>query len=135
MVAENPAGEQGRPRYFFRRENRVQKRADFLAAYEHGKVYRRKFVHVFVLPRETPAIPTRLGVTVTRKVGKSHLRNRLKRFGREAFRLALPRMNSGYTVIINFTRAAANASFHEIQSQLHSTWSEAGLLKNGKAGG
>jgi len=120
--------EESSPRFFFRRENRVQKRADFLATYSKGKSYRRRLVHVFVMPREELTLPTRIGITSTRKVGKAVVRNRLKRTAKEIFRLALPQLAPGHTVIVNFTRAAVEADYRAIEAQLHSAWREAGLL-------
>lgn len=117
-------------RFFFRKENHVRKRADFLYAYEHGTPYRRRGVHVFICPRESPEMPTRLGVTATRKVGRAVVRNRLKRRVREVFRLTLPRLNSGYTVIVNVGPAARQMTFQEIEKQLHSVWKQAGILEN-----
>ena len=117
------------PRYFFRKENRVLQRADFLKAYEGGKTFRRRGLHVFVERRETETAPTRLGITVTRKVGGAVQRNRLKRLAREAFRLALPGLKSGFTIIVNFQRSALEMDFHQIERQLHSAWREAGIFK------
>jgi ribonuclease P protein component len=117
-------------RYFFRRLNRVQKRSDFLDVYERGKCYRRRAVHVFVLPREDSALPTRVGMTATRKVGGAVVRNRLKRLGRESFRLALPSLKTGYTIIINFLQSAAKVKFEAIDDQLWSVWRDAGLVRD-----
>jgi ribonuclease P protein component len=122
------------PRYFFRSQNRVLKRRDFLSAYADGKSIRRRAAHIFIQAREDSSLPTRLGITVTRKVGDSVRRNRLKRMAREVFRLALPQMRPGYTVIVNFHRAALEMGFERIQSQLHSAWSEAGIYGDESGG-
>lgn len=42
--------------------------------------------HFIVLTMKEPPFPTRLGVTVSRKVGNAVVRNRLKRLLREFFR-------------------------------------------------
>ena len=128
------------PRYFFRSQNRVLKRRDFLSAYADGMSVRRRVAHVFVQPREDAKLPTRLGITVTRKVGCAVQRNRLKRIAREVFRMALPHLRPGFTVIVNFHRAAVDMEFEQVQRQLHSAWSETGIYcyesdgKDGVAG-
>lgn len=122
-------GETEKQRYFFRKENRVRKRADFLYAYEHGVPYRRKGLHVFICPRESTELPTRLGITVPRRVGKAVVRNRLKRLVREVFRLALPFLQQGYTIIVNVGPAARQLKFRDLQSCLHSIWRQAGIWK------
>ena len=115
-------------RFFFRKENRVRKRADFLFAYERGSSFRRRGMYVFICPRESPNLPTRLGITATRKVGRSVVRNRLKRLAREVFRLALPQLKSGFTIIVNFGPSAKEMKFADVQKQLHSVWREAGVF-------
>jgi ribonuclease P protein component len=118
------------PRFFFRKENRVLRRADFVDAYSRGTSYRRRAAHVIILPREESALPTRLGVTATRKIGGAVQRNRLKRIAREVFRLALPRLKSGYTIIVNYHHGATAMDFGKIQSDLHSAWLEARIFQD-----
>lgn len=125
------ADEQHSERFFFRPENRVKKRPEFLHTYSHGTVYRRRLMHAFVLPRESPELPTRIGFTVTKKVGGAVVRNRLKRLGREAFRLALPQLKPGYTVIVNFLRSAVGTEFTAVDQQLRSVFKDAGMLAVG----
>lgn len=98
--------------------------------YNQGKCYRRKLVQVFVLAREAGNLPTRLGVTATRKTGNAVIRNRCKRLGREVFRLALPELRGGFTIIVNFSRDAASTNYDGLNRQLRSAWREAGILQN-----
>ncbi len=72
-------------RYRLTKANRILKRSDFLRISKCGtRVSNRDFLAVFGPNRLSC---TRLGITVTRKVGNSVTRNRIKRFVREYFRL------------------------------------------------
>lgn len=118
-------------RFFFRKENRLLQRADFLRVYSTGRVYRRGLVHVFIVreaPTEGHYPPTRIGITATKKTGKAVQRNRARRLIRESFRLNLPDMEPGYSMVVNVTRATSGATFAKVDAQLRSIWQEAGVI-------
>lgn len=66
--------------------DRLKKRADFIAAAQGPRVARPAFVVQSRLRDDTG--PTRIGFTVTRKVGTATERNRVRRRLREMVRLA-----------------------------------------------
>ena len=61
------------------------RRGDFVASSEFGERRTTRFFIVLVMDRKDGG-PTRLGITVTRKVGGAVRRNRIKRLAREWFR-------------------------------------------------
>ena len=66
---------------------------------------------------QIPALrPTRLGVTVTRKVGRAHQRNRIKRLVREVFRQERSRLPPGYDMVWVAKRNALNFTLEELRS-------------------
>ena len=83
-----------------RTENRLRRRSDFVRTYEQGRQIRGGFFTLFVLARGDDQ-PVRFGFTLTKRVGKSVVRNRLRRQLREAARAALPQLHAGFDVVIN----------------------------------
>ena len=65
-------------RLFLPRQSRIRKQAEYSACYERGRRYHTEHFLVFVRPRENGAC-TRMGMAVSRKVGKAVTRNRVKR--------------------------------------------------------
>jgi ribonuclease P protein component len=59
-------------------------------------------------------LPTRLGITVTRKIGNAVERNRIKRLVREVFRLHRARLPEGLDLVWVAKQQAAQACFADV---------------------
>jgi ribonuclease P protein component len=102
----------------FPKTRRLLKKTDFDRAFDQGS----KFVSsmLVVIAAKTPATDSapdldRLGLVVSKKVGNSVVRNRVKRVLREAFRNAQGR---GLDLVVIARPAAANADFAEMEKDL-----------------
>jgi ribonuclease P protein component len=76
-------------RHRFGRSQRLARRPDFLLVQERGRRVSGSSYLLLALPRREPAgasSRTRLGITVSKKVGKAAVRNRVKRWVRESCR-------------------------------------------------
>lgn len=62
--------------------------------------------------------PTRIGVTVTRKVGGAVIRNRIKRLVREAFRRVRPGLDAGLDIVWIAKRSAAKVRYEQVLAQM-----------------
>ncbi|MSR40830.1 MAG: ribonuclease P protein component [Phycisphaerales bacterium] len=71
---------------------------------------------------------SRLGISVSRKVGKANVRNAIKRFVREAFRLSSPAWSAPYDVVLVIKRhepvalSEYHKSLEEAIDALHTLW-------------
>ncbi|MDR0548047.1 MAG: ribonuclease P protein component [Deltaproteobacteria bacterium] len=91
--------------YSFPKERRLRKRADYLLMRE--KSLGRAMVGGFLVVIRPNAGPlTRFGVTVTRKIGRAVVRNRLKRQAREFFRLNRGQWPEGLDLLFIATQKA-----------------------------
>ena len=74
---------------------------------------------------------TRLGVTVSAKLGKAVVRNKVRRRIREIWRLHREEMVPGYDVIVVSRSRGVYASYRKLEQQYLSALSELGLLQEG----
>ena len=72
---------------------------------------------------------TRLGVTVSTKLGKAVVRNRVRRQLREMYRLHLPEMKKGYDVILVGRVQAVHTPYAKMDRQYTHALEALGLLE------
>jgi len=102
--------------FSFSQEERIAKRAEFIDLNLHGtRYYTENFV--VILKQNTRDI-TRLGITVSRRVGNSVRRNRIKRSIREFFRLSKQRIPKGYDIMIIALGKSNRLNFSKVQEEL-----------------
>ena len=107
--------ESSAPEFGFPRSLRVRSRADFDLAFKRGKVIADGVLVYHVIAR--PGEPSRLGLSLSKRVGNAPLRNRWKRLIREAFRLNRHALPEGL-VIVARPRKGARAEFAAIAASM-----------------
>ncbi len=95
----------------------IKKNEDFRKCYKDGRSRADRYLAVYVLDNGTGT--NRLGVSVSKKVGNSVIRHRIKRLVRESFRLNEKIMSdSGSDIVVVGRRSANGASYYEIERAL-----------------
>lgn len=95
---------------------RLKTRSEYLEVQKNGRRLQTEEFLVLALPR--PGRPTRVGITVSRKVASAVGRNRIKRLVREALRRGLDRWPRGWEIVIVARRQSVGASYAQIAGAL-----------------
>ena len=107
-------------------ESGLKKREDFSRVYRKGKVRGGKLLVLYSLPNGTGK--SRMGISVSKRVGNSVVRHRVKRLIRESWRLSLAEFRQGYDLVVVARNAAKGTTYEEIRSALLCLAKDAGLL-------
>jgi ribonuclease P protein component len=120
MAGAPRAGSAG---HYLPRTERLRKRAGFQAVQTTGRKLHTDHFLVFVLAHPKvkepgPSSSTRLGVTVSRKVGGSVVRNRVKRLVREAFRRHKTLFPRGVDLVFVAKKHAGDATYEQVSGEI-----------------
>lgn len=99
---------------------RVRRRLDFLRVQSQGTKHHVRHFLVFVVrnPTRSELPGAALGVTVTRKVGIAVVRNRIRRWVREAFRRERTSFASDIEMVWVAKRTAATGEYAEVYADM-----------------
>lgn len=100
----------------FAKEKRIRKRRDFLRVQRFGNRSFGKFV-VIVAQRTATESSGKIGITVPKKVGAAHIRNKIKRRIRHIFRLKQD-LFLGKSLVIIARTAASSIAFRDLESDV-----------------
>lgn len=100
----------------FRRVDRLKKRYEFKQAQLSGRRIHTPHFLIVVLPNALQN--TRLGITVTKKVGTAVQRNRIKRVVREVFRRNRRLFPASHDLVFIAKRGATEIDYRSLLSEL-----------------
>ena len=100
----------------FSKLQKLLSRRDFREVYERGKRYFG--AHVVIYYQSGLPYQTRLGITISKKWGKAHERNRFKRIVREGFRTIFPSLSQGLALNVHPRQGYENCTADDIANEL-----------------
>lgn len=98
-----------------RRGTRLTDSPEFERVYKQGAAYRGKLISVHAFPSD--AGESRLGLSVSKKVGNAVVRNGVKRRLREIFRSHLPGLRGERDFVISARPSAAGATYQDLERE------------------
>ena len=100
----------------FPKNEKILNRADFVKLNRSGKRLYTK--HFTLITKQNGQGVTRLGVTVSKKIGNAVKRNRVKRLIREFFRLNKTLFPQEHDIVIIAKKNASHLDFWKIKEEL-----------------
>lgn len=105
----------------------LKKNYEFQRVYGRGKYASSRTLVVYVLANRSGT--RRVGITTSKKVGKSVVRNRIRRLIRENLRLVIGSLPLGRDIVIVARKADEAAGFDSVGHELRSLFARLGLLE------
>ena len=106
----------------------LKKNADFQNVYKCGKSFANRYLVMYV--KENDLSENRIGISVSKKVGNSVVRHRVKRLILESYRLHEDMFNSGLDMVIIARSTAKDRSYHDVKSAVLHLGKLHGICRN-----
>lgn len=107
------------------KEERLRKNPEFRLVYRRGKSFSNALLVLYIFKNNKNI--NRVGISVSKKVGKSVIRSRVKRLVSESFRLNKQGLKQGYDLVFVARTASNNKSYKEIESSIKDLFRKSGL--------
>ncbi len=117
-------------RNVMKKEERIRKNSHFRYVYSRGKSYSNSSLIMYITRNNKKL--NRVGFSVSKKVGKSVVRSRVKRLIRESYRNNKDMIVKGYDIVFIARSRASELGYHEIEKSVISLIKKGGLLKEGE---
>lgn len=110
------------------KNHKIRKNAEFRAVYRRGKSFSNHLLVLYIYKnRKLTKDINRIGISVSKKVGKSVTRNRIKRLIKESYRLNNNNLITGYDLVFIARNASSEKSYNEISESIKNLFKKAGL--------
>lgn len=108
-------------------QDRIRKNRIFRKVYGKGRYFAEEYLVLYILRNDEPY--NKIGYSVSKKVGNSVVRNRVKRLMKENFRKVCSELKKGYYIIFTARVKSKNANYYDIEKSMKSALKRARLIK------
>lgn len=103
----------------------LKKTSEFSQVYKKGRSFANRYLVIYVFPKKNG--PTRLGLSISKKVGNSVKRNQVRRLIKEVYRLSIA-LDQSYDLIIIARVKASELDFHAMEKNMIHLFKKAKLM-------
>lgn len=107
---------------------RLRKNLEFKRVYSGGKNYWNRNLTLY--KKKNNLKETRFGITITKKVGKAVVRNKIRRRIKEIYRTNLYRIKSGYDLVFIPKQNVVDITYKELESAIIHILKISNMLKD-----
>ena len=111
------------------KEDKIRKNKEFRSVYRRGKSFSNKLLVLYIYKNKYNI--NRIGISVSKKVGKSVVRSRVKRLIKESYRLNSKEENikkQGFDLVFIARHSCSDKTYKEIEAALVNLLKKVGLL-------
>lgn len=107
----------------------LKKNNEFKHVFQKGKYYTGNYIETFILKNSLNK--NKLGLAISKKVGKSTTRNHIKRLIKENYRLSEEKIKEGFTLVFLWKKSIPIefANFKNVKEDINLILEKADLLK------
>lgn len=98
---------------------KIHKNYDFRIVYNRGKAFSNNLFVIHILRnRKNYNEINRLGISISKKVGKSVIRNKIRRRVYEVYRLNLHKLKKGYDIVFVARSNSKDKNYYDIEKSV-----------------
>ncbi|WP_373897208.1 ribonuclease P protein component [Haloimpatiens sp. FM7315] len=112
------------------KEEVVRKNLEFRRIYKRGRSFSNKLLVLYIYKNRDNINLNRLGISVSKKVGKSVTRSRVKRLIKESYRLNKENVKKGFDFVVIARVNSNDKPYKDIEASLINLFKKAGLYNN-----
>ncbi|MCK8816615.1 ribonuclease P protein component [Natroniella sulfidigena] len=109
------------------KDGKLKKTHEFKRVYRRGNSVANRLLVLYVLATREPT--RRVGYSVSKKIGKAVVRNRVKRVLKEAYRHNKDKLTTRLDLVLIARKPIVDASYQQIESAMNHLFRKAKILK------